>query len=194
MKFSLAVVVLLVFVCAGSAVATWNILKDSPFDSPIFQVRGDPDYRLSGLNLYRATIDDAITRFGTPTYPTHFSKIQESLGGSDYEWKRHGLLMQLHTCHDGKTLCSIEVHGTKPDDNFGMTGNGLKLGNTMADVRRLYFGRFSTEPDDGASRVTLVWSETIMYLYFDDARRINGIVVRRGPCLYLFGCNPPESW
>jgi len=56
------------------------------FSSSVFDLKGDADYRLSGLNLYRATIDDAITRFGTPTNLTHFPTIEKSLGGSDYEW------------------------------------------------------------------------------------------------------------
>ena len=58
------------------------------FSSSVFDLKGDADYRLSGLNLYKATIDDAIRRFGTPTNLTHFPKIDEPLGGSDYEWKR----------------------------------------------------------------------------------------------------------
>lgn len=153
-----------------------------------FDLKGDADYRLSGLNLYRATIDDAIMRFGTPINAMYFSKIEKSFGGRDYEWKRHGLLMQLHTCDDGKTLCSIEVRGTKADDNFGATGHGLKLGSTMAEVRRLYFPRFSTVPLNDASQVTLVWGQTTMRLDFDDAGRINHIIVRRDQCLSLFGC------
>ena len=82
----------------------------------------------------------------------------------------------------GETLCSVEVRGKKADDNFGTTGHGLKLGSTMADVRRLYFPRFSTVPDNDESQVTLVWSQTTMHLYSDH------VVVRRGPCLSLFGC------
>ena len=160
------------------------------FNTSAFDLKGDGDYRLSGLNLHTATLSDAIARFGIPTSPLHFPKIEKSLGGGDYEWKRHGLLIQLHTCDDGKTLCSIEVRGTKADDNLGTTGHGLKLGSTIADVRRLYFPRFSTVPDKNASQVTLVWGQTIMHLYFDDAGRINCIVVRRGPCLSFFGCNP----
>ena len=158
------------------------------FSSSVFDLKGDADYRLSGLNLYKATIDDAIRRFGGPTNLTHFPKIEKPLGGSDYEWKRHGLLMQLHTCDDGETLCSVEVRGTKAADNFGTTGHGLKLGSTMADVRRLYFPRFSTVPDNDESQVTLVWGQTPMHLYFDDVGRINHIIVRRGPCLSWFGC------
>jgi hypothetical protein len=163
----------------------------SAFDSSVFDLKGDADYRLSGINLYRATIDDAITQFGTPTNTTRFLKIGKSLGGNDYEWNRRGLLMQLHTCGDGKTLCSIEARGKKANDNLGTTGHGLKLGSTMANVRRLYFPRFSAVPHDDTSQVTLVWGQTTMQLYFDDAGRINHIIVLRGPChLSLFGCAP----
>ena len=160
------------------------------FNPSVFYLKGDADNRLSGLNLHRAKIDDAITRYGTPTNPTRFLEIGKSLGGNDYEWRKHGLLMQLHTCDDGETLCSIEVRGTKADDNFGTTGHGLKLGNTMADVRRLYFPRFSPVPDNDESQVTLVWGQTTMHLYFDDVGRVNRIILRRGPCLSFFGCNP----
>src|SRR5579863_3879113 len=160
-------------ICAVSVVGSDNLqdIHSQPdilrgFNSSIFDLKGDPDNRLSGLNLYRAKIDDAITRFGTPTNPTRFLKIGKSLGGNDYEWKRHGVLMQLHTCDDGEALCSIEVRGPRADDNFGTTGHGLKLGSTMADVRRLYFPRLSPVPDNDESQVTLVWGQTTMHLYF----------------------------
>ena len=134
--------------------------------------RGKADTVLSGVDVYKSTARQVTAKLGTPTKVADVPSSRDVAGGRDYEWQRDDARLQLWTWNDKddeSVPYSAEVWGTKPAGGIGITGRGLKLGATLADVRRLYGARFSkTRHDDGTLQVIVQWQdETTLYLYFD---------------------------
>jgi hypothetical protein len=134
--------------------------------------RGKSDAILSGVDVNNSTIRQVIAKLGQPTKVTDVPSTANVAGGRDYEWQRGNVKLQLGTWNDKgdeSIAYSAEVWGTKSEGKVGQTGRGLKLGATMADVRRIYGPRFSkSKRDDGTLQVIIQWKDdTTLYLYFD---------------------------
>ncbi len=135
--------------------------------------RGRADTVLSGVDVYKTPMTKAIAELGKPAKVTDVPSW-----GRDYDWQREGTRLQLGTWNDKgdeSVPYSAEVWGAKPAGSIGITGRGLKLGDTLADVRRIYGGRFiKAKHNDGTFHLTIQWEdETTLDLDFDKTGHIN---------------------
>ena len=138
--------------------------------------KGKADDVLSSVNVYKTTINQIFTRLDQPTRT--IDVLEDKNDGRDYEWDRGEIKLFLGTWNDkgnNSIPYSVEVWGKRSVGILGITGRGLKLGHTLADVRQVYGDRFSKyQQDDGTLRVTIQWQdETTFYLYFDHSGKID---------------------
>lgn len=140
--------------------------------------RGRADTVLSGVDIYKTPMTKAIVKLGKPAKVTDVPSTPDEGGGRSYEWQRGDTRLELFTWNDKgdeSVPYSAEVWGKKPAGNIGTTGRGLHLGDRLADVRRIYGGRFiKTKHKDGSFHLTIQWEdETTLDLDFDKTGYIN---------------------
>jgi hypothetical protein len=138
--------------CAGSVRA--DHLPDNK------QASGKADTVLCGFDPYSTPMGDILSKLGKPDRiePWKVNKVNVT-----YWWSRGLLTIQANTYQFGdymnKPPVSIEVNGSDPD-GFCTTGRGLKLGDSLADVRRLYGKRYDVRSTGKGKRtITIQWKD-----------------------------------
>lgn len=111
--------------------------------------RGKSDALLCGVDVYHTTLADLRKRFGAPlsykTYP-------ETKAHAEVIWEQEGSRIHV-TAHTDNIAYGVDVSG-KPSP-MAKTGRGLALGQSLADVKRIYGTRFLQRGDD----ITLQWED-----------------------------------
>jgi hypothetical protein len=122
--------------------------------------RGKPEKQLAGINLASDKIADIIKRHGKP------SKIEkqpspDDLDMCDYYWiKAKAKLHVLVVRSAGLEYISlIEIEGSVNKKGIGRTGRGLKIGDRLSDLRRIYGSRYKIRdiPDRNIHDVMIEW-------------------------------------
>src|SRR5205085_11168079 len=116
---------------------------------PKLQARGKSEKRLAGILLERSKVSDVIKMYGKP------SEVQEQEKPADlnvvdiydYYWIKPGVKLHLlvyrgSELKGGEYIALIEVEGSRAKDVIGRTGSGLKIGDSLADLKRIYGRRF----------------------------------------------------
>lgn len=135
---------------------------------------------LSGIDLYNSKIDEIVEKLGKPSQVTVTARTDVS-ETRRYEWQTKMCSLRLTTVElrDGrKWIESIDVLGTHPDDEVGVTGRGLKLGDVIGDLRRIYslreyFGATLPENDSPLQVSARKLSGAILNVDFDKTGRVN---------------------
>ncbi len=103
--------------------------------------RGRPETRLAGIDLRRVKLAGIIRRYGKPSdvkaWESGDSKVASSY---DYYWNNRGLRLKvvIQRLPGLEYVSFIEVTGPKTRTRIGATGAGLKLGDSLSDLKRLY--------------------------------------------------------
>ena len=139
---------------------------------------GKSDAILCGIAVHKTTIRQAIQQLGRPTIITDEPSAAREGGGRSYFWKIGSERLELFTWNDHGNESipySVEVWGTAPDRSIGKTGMGLRLGDTLLDLRRIYGDRFEKKTlVNDTVMVTVQWQdETTLYVYFNNHGQIN---------------------
>ena len=109
--------------------------------------RGRPETSLAGVDLSHAKLADIIKLYGRPTkvegVDTQNPRIVDSF---DYTWVKSGLNLRVVVQRSSvptkfEYVSAIEVEVGTSRRN-GRTGAGLRLGDTVRDLRRIYGNRF----------------------------------------------------
>ena len=105
------------------------------------QARGNPEKRLAGIHLERNKIADVIRMYGKPT------EIRKQPGPpeiamTDYYWRKGKFELHVLVIRSSGTswISLVEVEGAT--GTAGRTGAGLKIGDTLSDLKRIYGPRF----------------------------------------------------
>lgn len=85
---------------------------------------------LSGIDLYSTEPDRVTEMFGKAT------RLSKARGAEQFEWQSHGCTLTIVT--RGKWITSINVRGNRRDCEFGSTGRGVRLGDTIDRARKIY--------------------------------------------------------
>lgn len=137
-----------------------NTVSHADHLPPNQQARGNPEKRLAGIHLERHKLTDVIRMYGKP------SKVSKQPGPpdislTDYYWRTGK--GQLHVLMDrsyGLTRIGwVEVEGAIGP--VGQTGAGLKIGDDLADLRRIYGPRYKVRniPNLKIHDVMVQWSK-----------------------------------
>ena len=150
---------------------------------PEKRARGKAEHVLASVNVYTGKSADAVRRFGKPDRVEDITNSDYPVGSGErsYFWKRDGVLLRVGTVYrtDPKTTKTIESSPTIVDawglslgGGLGATGAGLRLGQGLADVVRLYGARFQKD----SNGLLIQWDDdTEMVLDFNETGRINHI-------------------
>ena len=124
--------------------------------------RGTPEKQLAGVHLESSTIADVIKKYGKP------SKIEKQPSSSqfemvDYYWdlakSRLHVLVVFMGCTESISLIEVEEPGNSK--RFAGTSRGLKIGDRLSDLRRIYGKRYAIRriPRQKIHDVRLEWRD-----------------------------------
>lgn len=110
--------------------------------APKTQARGKPEKTLAGISLGRSKIADVIKLYGKPSRITKEPKPPNLnvVETSHYYWLKGSA--RLHLLVEGDYIALIQVEGSPSSGRIVRTGRGLKIGDDLADVRRIYGTRY----------------------------------------------------
>lgn len=172
-KFSLlrCVFAVATLICASLAYA--DHLPDN------LLAKGKADTKLCGFDPYLTPLKDIVSKLGKPDriVPWEVNKTNVT-----YEWTRGPLTIRVDTYQFEDYLDQppvyIEVAGNDPD-KFCTTGRGLKLNDTLADVRKLYGRRYQLTREDSDTRlITIQWStNATVFVSLDNDGHVKAINV-----------------
>jgi len=135
---------------------------------------GNPEKVLAGIHLERSRLSDVIRTYGEPL------KVE----GDDYYWEKHGWKLHLviyrgDSIKNGEYVAMIEVEGTDVPRGMNKTGRGLRLGDTISAIRRIYGRRFKERklPKLNIHDVMLQWrrEEVSLVAEIDGRGRIKNL-------------------
>lgn len=143
--------------------------------------RGKPESTVAGFDIYRTHLKQVFAVLGKPVKMTETPETSDVVGVKDCEWHRDGLILQVSaTTYKGEdSLTSIEVTGTNVHSRFGRTGRGLHLGDTLADVRRIYGSRvLRSNTKDRGILIEIQWEDSSeLLLYAKNSKNIDTITL-----------------
>jgi hypothetical protein len=126
--------------------------------------RGKAENMLSGIDVYRSRVSDLLERLGKPVTYDKYPKTEEA---AEIVWDKAG--SKIHaTINIDDIAYAVTVSG-KPSA-ITTTGRGLGLGQTVADVKRIYGNRLMKR----GNRVIVQWQDgTEMRALFANSRIIS---------------------
>ena len=151
-----------------------------PYD---LQAKGRPESRIAGIDMKRARLTDIIRLYGRPSrvegVDHHNPRIADSF---NYYWVKPGLnlhvLIQRLPNLEYVSLIEVETGTSRKN---GRTGAGLKLGDTLQDLKRVYGNRFKmwNNPKLKVHAVTLQWrrEEFSLEAALDEHNRITAFTL-----------------
>jgi hypothetical protein len=151
---------------------------------PELQARGKPEKTLAGIHLDRSKVSDVIKIYGAPSKAEMQSKPADLNVGDtyDYFWTKPGMKLHLIVYRGahivrGEYIALIEIERTKAKGSVGGTGSGLKLGDGLKDLRRIYGRRFEERklPKLNIHDVMIQWrsEEISLVAVFDKQGKIS---------------------
>jgi len=151
---------------------------DSPHLFPVnLQIHSETV--LSGVDIYDSNIGNVIRNLGKSGHST-ISRTNELTKATvftnrAYEWqtKNRRLRIRVYDDFDSSKITQVDVWGTHADNGVGVSGHGLKLGDTIDDAWQVYGLRSyvgATIPAD-----SLPWArcEPTLVIDFDKNRKVN---------------------
>jgi hypothetical protein len=110
--------------------------------------QGKPETKLAGINLRNATLADIVRRYGPPTKVQGVEEHDPGIASSfDYYWIKSGMHLHIlverfpNKLPDWQYVSLIEVNSSTVN-RIGRTGRGLKLGDSLDDLKRIYGPRY----------------------------------------------------
>ena len=134
-------------VLAGSLLGhVSTILADHLPDN--LQARGRPETNLAGINIRHAKLADIVRRYGQPTKVIGVEERNPKIASSyHYYWIRAGVTVHIVVDRfptdlpNWQHVSLIEV-GSGTSHTIGRTGKGLKLGDRLKELKRIYGSRY----------------------------------------------------
>ncbi len=149
--------------------------------------QGRPETRLARIDLKDVELADIIRRYGKPNRVKAWESDRPDFSSSyDYYWLKPGLKLHvvverlLRKDPNWEVVTLVEVtSGTSR--KVGRTGRGLKLGDTLMDLKRVYGFRFKVRniPKLKIHDVMIEWhrEEYSLVATLDRHNRISGLTL-----------------
>jgi hypothetical protein len=137
-----------------------NTVSHADHLPPNLQARGNPEKRLARIHLERTKFADVIRMYGKP------SKVSKQPGPpeislTDYYWRKGKgrLHVVMDRSYGMSQISLVEVEGAM--GSAGQTGAGLKIGDNLADLKRIYGPRYKVRniPNLKIHDVMIQWSK-----------------------------------
>lgn len=142
-KYSIYITLPLLLLAIGAAQA--DHLPDT------LLAKGKPEVELARINLETSKLEDVIRRYGLPTQEVG-APNNPNWTGYFWDLPRAKLEVSVDQDQSGTQIDNIYIAGTVEGKN-GLTGRGLKLGDTLTDLKRIYGNIFElSAPNKDPSR------------------------------------------
>lgn len=105
------------------------------------QNSGNPERRIGGINLESFKLTDVVKLYGQPTRVKAWESDDPKFANSyDYYWIKRDVTLKvvIQRVSNFEYISLVEVEGAPTQKRIGRTGAGLRLGNTLADLVRIY--------------------------------------------------------
>jgi hypothetical protein len=101
---------------------------------------GKPETMLAGINLRSAKLNDVVRMYGPPTREV---KAPNNPAWTGYVWELPEAKLEVGVNRDasGARVDDVYVEGTAKGQ-VGYTGRGLKLGDSIKSIKRIYGSRY----------------------------------------------------
>jgi hypothetical protein len=101
---------------------------------------GKPEKILAAINLEKTKLDDVVRMYGPPTREV---KVPNNPSWTGYVWEttRAKLEVSVNRGPAGHAIGDVYIEGTDSGP-MGSTGRGLRLGDEMHTLKRIYGSRF----------------------------------------------------
>jgi hypothetical protein len=153
---------------------------------PELLATGRPEKHLAGVVPGRSRVADVIKLYGKPSEVRKHGKPEglRVVDTYDYYWvksggKLHLLVFGGSGIKGGESIALVEIEGSPVGGTIWRTGSGLKLGDRLADVRRIYGRRFYERklPKLKIHDVMIQWrrEEFSLVAEFDNRGRIKNL-------------------
>ena len=139
-KRSVYIVIVLTFGWLSSTL--YSQFLSHPISKPVPSSK--PVTELSGINVLRNSVADVIKQLGKPSQVTSDPLSDNLKTILRYEWEGRDWSLRV-TSAGSYLIVSVDVWGRRSDGEIGRTGEGLTLGATIVDARRIYGSRFCSE-------------------------------------------------
>jgi hypothetical protein len=111
--------------------------------------QGEHETSLCAIEVNHSHVDELMQRFGTPAVYDKYPKVKDQ---AEISWDKDGARIHTYVNVD-QVAYAVEVSGAPSDQDA--TGRGLRLGQTIADVIRIYGNRYRKR----GTQVTLQWAD-----------------------------------
>lgn len=104
---------------------------------------GKPEIKLAGIDLTKTKLDDVVRLYGAATRE---KKAPNNPSWTGYIWELPGAKIELSVDNGpaGPQIHDVYVEGST-NKKVGSTGRGLKFGDDIAAIKRLYGSEFKTQ-------------------------------------------------
>ena len=148
--------------------------------------KGKAEHVACGIDVYDYKISQVVAMYGNPTrLETYTSqKPKEIYSNKSYFWDLPDLKMEVSVMFfPNKTSSGFMEDGVycvtlqriKSQEKIGVTGAGLKLGDSLSEVTKIYGKQFLIKNVSGTKEkyLSILWEDgTILLARFDENNRI----------------------
>jgi hypothetical protein len=101
---------------------------------------GKPETILAGIDLKTTKLKDVMRKYGSP------AREKSWISGTGYVWQLPHAKIELSVNRGrlGTQIRAIYIEGTA-SESVGSTGRGLKLGDDVKKLKRIYGGKFELQ-------------------------------------------------
>ena len=180
---------LLLFMAGPKAAFSGDLFNNNQDGGKLFPLEIHSETTLAGVNPEVSKIQEVIRKLGKPDRTTiHYTDGKHSMPlGGTYEWQTVGWRLRIETMNSGGsgTITQVDVWGIHPEGEIGTTGQGLRLGDAIADVMRVYrlppyFDTSAQKAEKQYPRVPVLSNLTLQVQY-DIRGRVDHLTLRAAP-------------
>ncbi len=149
-----------------------------------FQARGQPEKRLAGVDLSRFKLADIIRLYGQPRTVKAWEQDNPKIANSyDYYWRKRGVNLKvvIHRVSGLEYIGLVEIAGLGRRGKIAGTAAGLRLGDPLKDLVRIYGQRFKVRniPESRIHDVIIQWrrEEYSLVVSLNRRNRITGLTL-----------------
>jgi hypothetical protein len=123
--------------------------------------KGRAENRLANIILMKSKLADVIKIYGKP------SRIESD----EYYWQHSDWTMRLIFETPNDPVVNIDVRGRNIPKHIGVTGSGLKIGDSLLTLRKIYGTRYDERnlPNIRIHDVMIEWEEGVSLVAEMDA-------------------------
>ncbi len=115
--------------------------------------KGKAEHLLANITIMKSKLADVIKIYGKP------NRIEYD----QYFWQKRDWTLRLIFETSDEPVINIDVRGKDVPKQIGVTGSGLKIGDSVSKIRKIYGKRYHERnlPNIGIHDIMIEWEEGV---------------------------------